>query len=194
MLFSDANKIYFGSTPVNKVYVGANQVWEPETIDGSWGPNEGIYALGATPLTAGSDAQTFSVGNRIQILADGRITGIRHWRDATSSMTSHTVDLWTDAGALLAHGVTTGDVVGWNSFAITPINVSVGDVVRVAHGQYGSAAGDSWPYTNSAHTSVSPNLVWHQGVYAVGPVNGFPATTTDIYNYFVDVVYQKKLT
>ena len=192
MTINEATSIRLGAQTATAVYLGANKVW-PVTPTGSWGPNEGIYASGATPAAAGSDPQTFSVGNRIQILTAGRITGIRHWRDAVSSVTSHSVDLWTDAGALLAHGVTTGDVVGWNTFVITPVNVSAGDVVRVTHGQYGSAAGDSWPYNASAHTSVSPNLVWHQGVFAVGPVDGFPSTTTDGYNYFVDLVYQKKL-
>ena len=191
MKLNDANKLYVGATPVDKVYAGTNLVWQPPAT-GAWGPNEGIYLPSATPVTAGVDAQTFSVGNNIRILVDGRITGIRHWRASNSSVTSHSVDIWSDAGASLAHGMTTGDVVGWNTFAITPIDVKAGDLIRVVHAQYGSGAGDSWPYTDTAHTSASPHLQWVQGVFGL-PVDSFPNQTTGGYNYFVDVVFQEKL-
>lgn len=190
-LLNTANKLYVGATAIDKVYAGANLVWQPPAT-GAWGPNEGIYLPSATPVTAGVDAQTFSVGNNIRILVDGRITGIRHWRASNSSVTSHSVDIWTDAGASLAHGMTTGDVVGWNTFAITPIDVKAGDLIRVVHAHYGSGAGDSWPYTDTAHTSASPHLQWVQGVFGL-PVDSFPNQTTGGYNYFVDVVFQEKL-
>lgn len=164
------------------------QKWIP-----SWGPEEGIYLPSATPATGGSYDGTFSVGNRIQVLAAGRITGIRYWRPSGTPDT-RSVDLWTDAGALLAHGMSTG-VVGWNTFAITPVAVAAGDIIRVTHGFSGT--GDSWPYTNSTLVSASPNLSWLLGVFAPplpsGAQDDFPSSTTDIYNYFVDVVYQAQL-
>jgi len=191
MLLNEASKVYFGANAAATVYRGSSLVWQPPAT-GAWGPEEGIYLPSATPVTAGVDAQTFSVGNNIRILVDGRITGIRHWRASNSSVTSHSVDIWTDAGASLAHGMTTGDVVGWNTFAITPIDVKAGDLIRVVHAHYGSGVGDSWPYTDTAHTSASPHLQWVQGVFGL-PVDSFPNQTTGGYNYFVDVVFQEKL-
>lgn len=164
------------------------QKWIP-----SWGPEEGIYLPSATPATGGNYDGTFAVGNRIQVLTGGRITGIRYWRPSGTPDT-RSVDLWTDAGALLAHGMSTG-VVGWNTFPITPVAVAAGDIIRVTHGFSGT--GDSWPYTNSAYVSASPNLQWLLGVFSPplpsGGQDDFPSSTTTDYNYFVDVVYQEQL-
>ena len=194
-LLSTADKVYLGTQSADAVYLGTAKLWPAPPAGGAWGPDEGVYLSSAVPAAGGSYDGTFSVGNRIQIMADGRITGIRYWRGAGTPAT-RSVDLWTDAGALLAHGMATG-IVGWNTFAIPPITVALGDIVRVAHGYSGAGAGDTWPYTNAAHVSASPRLQWLLGVFSPplssGGQDDFPGSTTDIYNYFADVVYQEKL-
>jgi hypothetical protein len=161
----------------------------------TYGPDESMYAPSAVPAVIGTHANTFSVGAAFVALAPGRITAIRYYRTA-EMLASRIVRLWPNAGGAPLVSVNhTGAVVGWNTVPITPLVITEPTGYRVAMGQSGAAAGDAWPYTNSAVASVSPRLRWDAGVYSIDTPSGgeddYPDQITGAYNYFVDVVYQE---
>jgi hypothetical protein len=191
MKLNDANKVFIGATPVDKVYAGANLVWEIE----AWGSNESMYLSSAVPAVNGADANTFTVGAAVVALVPGRITAIRYYR-TSSMLTSRIVSLWANDGSVLYVSVNaTGGVVGWNTVPITPVVFSVATAFRVTIGQSGTGASDGWGYTNAALVPATPHLRWDAGVYSdpvsSGGQDDYPNQITGSYHYFVDVVFQQ---
>ena len=113
------------------------------------------------------------------------------------SAASRYIGLWKDDGTLLYGGTTTATAPGWNVQAITPINVTANQIIRVAYGYAGSAAAGGFAYNSSPQTSVSANLRWEAGVYSTPVPSGgdddFPTNTITPNNYYADIVYQKSL-
>ena len=188
MLLNEADKVFLGAVQADAVYLGATKVWPPE----EWGPEESIYAPGAVAEFEPNDPGTFMSGNRIRILADGRITALRYWRGATS-LASRYVALWGDDGSVLADGTSSGDIPGWNLLPIGPVTVVAGQVVRAAIGYKGNAIDGTYPYTGILPPG-SAHLRYESGAYTTPQLSGaetvFPANTIKPNNYYADIVYQ----
>lgn len=190
---NQASAIYLGATRVDAVYLGPNKVWS--AVSDAYGPAETLY--GDVPAQSGpADPNTFSIGNQIQIVADGRITAIRFYRWPGAALSRY-VAIWGAAGEILADGYTSGDVAGWNVFPIPPLAVTAGQVIRTSYGYAGNAAAGSFSYNPSPQTSVSPNLVWLSGCYSTPVPSGgdddYPANTIQPNNYYADIIYQERL-
>jgi Domain of unknown function (DUF4082) len=191
MTINEASRIYLGGLEADAVYLGATLVWEPASTV-AWGPNESLYP--AANATVGDAPSVLSLGSRIGILADGRITHIRYWR-AANMLPSRTAAIWNDAGALLFSTITTG-VPGWNLVPVEPaLAVSEGDIIRVTYGYAGSGSDGSFGFSSSPSVYAdTANLDFLSGCYVPGSSTGFPSTIPgDSSNYFADIVYQQKL-
>ena len=189
MLLNTADKVYFGANAAAKVYRGSTLVWEPEAAGEAWGPNESLYP--ATAAAEGTAGATLSLGSRIGILSNGRITHIRYWR-ASGMVPSRTVAIWSDAGALLFSKVSTG-VAGWNNEPVDPpLAVSAGAIIRVAYGFAGSPDGN-FGFTNSPVYADTAHLDFISGCYTPAGVTNFPDTIPVDSNYYADIVYQEKI-
>lgn len=190
MLLNTADKIYFGAVAADRVYRGTNLVWQPAST-GAWGPDESLYPAAAA--TEGQAPSVLSLGSRIGILSDGRITHIRYWR-ASGMVPSRTVMIWSDAGALLFSKTSTG-APGWNIEPVSPpLEVSAGATIRVAYGYAGSAADGNFGFivSEAVHADTT-NLDFISGCYHPGGSADFPDTLPgDASNYYADVIYQKK--
>jgi hypothetical protein len=190
-VLNTADKLYFGATEVDRAYVGTHVVWEPPAT-GDWGPDESLYPAAAA--AEGQAPSILSLGSRIGILSDGRITHIRYWR-ASGMVPSRTVMIWSDAGALLFSKTSTG-VPGWNSEPVSPpLAVSAGAVIRVAYGYAGSGADGYFGFivSEAVHADTT-NLDFISGCYHPGGSADFPDTIPgDASNYYADIIYQEAL-
>jgi len=197
-LLNTANKLYVGATAIDKGYAGTNLVWQPPAT-GSWGSDEYLYGPGTNNPGAPSDPNTFMVGARMTILADGRITHFRYWHHGGSTPLSRYVTVWSDTGTLLASATSPTSVPGWNTYPLaTPLNVTANQVIRAATGYPGSGVGASFAFDLAAPPIPSgPDLRFEAGVYTTPQASGgdtmFPDNTITPNHYYGDVVYQKKL-
>ncbi len=145
-----------------------------------------------TPVTA-ADSDTVSVELGVSFVpaVAGQVTGVRFYKGVGNGGT-HTGSLWSAAGARLATVTFTGETAsGWQtaSFA-TPVSVTAGTTYVVSYlapqGRYSSTSS----YFASART-VGPLTApaAGNGRYVYG--SGFPTSTWQSTNYFVDVVFQE---
>ena len=195
MLLNEADKVYFGALEADRVYRGSTKVWEKPSVSESWGPDEMVYGAGTANPDAPGDPNTFSVGARFTVLADGRITGLRHYTMTGSLATRH-VALWTDAGVLLGSGMATATAPGWNVYPITPVNVTAGQIFRSSHGYSGNGIDGAFPFSMTTTNLGSTHLRFEGGVYSdaipSGGEDDFPNYSILPNHYFGDVVYQKR--
>jgi hypothetical protein len=148
----------------------------------------------STPST--NDAKAIEVGVRFKADAAGQVTGIRFYKGAGNGGT-HSGSLWTSSGQLLATGTFSGEsTTGWQTLTFTtPVNVTANSVYVASYhtdlGRYASSAGfysatgaDYGPLHALRSAASSPN-----GVYRYG-ASGFPTSSFNGTNYWVDVVYK----
>jgi Domain of unknown function (DUF4082)/Bacterial Ig-like domain len=155
-----------------------------------------IFASSAVPAVADeNDPQAVELGVKFQSDLAGFITGIRFYKGPLNTGT-HTGSMWTSAGTLLARTTFTNETAsGWQqvSFA-TPIAISANTVYVASYfapvGQYSANLG----FFTSAGVDNPPlhaiaNTVSRNGVYRYGTTSGFPNSTYQSTNYWVDVVF-----
>ncbi|MEU5940869.1 DUF4082 domain-containing protein [Micromonospora sp. NPDC047548] len=144
---------------------------------------------------AESDAGAWELGIRFTPLTDGFVTGIRFYKGPGNTGT-HTGSLWSAGGTRLATGTFTGETAtGWQKLSFSTA------VPVTAHTRYvasyfapaGHYAADfhqfnyrdwvSGPLAATRATQTSGN-----GLFRYGS-SGFPASTYDGTNYYVDVTF-----
>jgi hypothetical protein len=130
-----------------------------------------------------SDALALTLSTRFSSDIDGQVTNIRVYR-ATTAPTTLTALLWSDTGTVLAQqAITVPGTTGWNSVAITPVNITAGTNYRV--GYFSNipyvATNAALPITNS-HLTASGSY-W---IYNAAPTFPTNASTAD---YFADVTF-----
>ena len=156
-----------------------------------------IWSSTQTPATpADSDAVPVEVGVKFRADTDGSITGIRFYKAATNTGT-HVGHLWNTAGANLGTVTFTGETgSGWQqaSFA-TPVPITAGTTyVASYYAPNGHYAADTGYFTNNAVingplTALADGTDGGNGVYRYGSGGGFPNSSFQGSNYWVDVVY-----
>ncbi|ANZ42274.1 hypothetical protein BBK82_46470 [Lentzea guizhouensis] len=150
----------------------------------------------APAVNAVSDTAAVEVGTKVRFDGRGQVLGVRFYKGFGNSGT-HTGSLWSSSGQRLATGTFSGESTsGWQTLTFTqPVEVQANTTYVVSYyapnGRY-SATGGSFNSShdyNSLHALKSgadgPN-----GVYRYGAGGGFPTSTYNSTNYWVDVIWR----
>ena len=155
------------------------------------------FSATSTPTEADSgDGKAVEVGVRFRADFDGYITGIRFYKASTNSGT-HIGNLWSNAGTLLATATFTNETAsGWQNVNFSsPIPITANTTYVASYfapvGHYSYSA---FYFANSP--SDAPPLHFlrdgtdgSNGVYSYTGISGFPTSTFESGNYWVDVTY-----
>jgi hypothetical protein len=154
-----------------------------------------LWAPTTTPAVVdGNDASAVELGVKFRSTIDGFVTGIRFYKSAANTG-AHTGSLWSLDGTRLATANFTGETgSGWQQVNFNPAVAITANTTYVAsyfapagHYSYNSSyftvALTSGPLQGLA-TGTSPN-----GVYRYGAGGGFPTSSYNAANYWVDVVF-----
>ena len=155
-----------------------------------------IWPSGPTPDLSANDNQAVNVGVKFRSDVAGFVTGIRFYKGPFNTGT-HTGQLFTSTGTLLAQGVFSGETTtGWQqlNFA-TPVAIAANSTYVAAYHttsgglsynlNYFLAAGVDTPPLHALRSGVDGA----NGVYLYGPVPAFPSLSYNATNYWVDVVF-----
>jgi hypothetical protein len=151
-------------------------------------------------LPDSGDPTSTEVGVKIRADNDGYITGLRFYK-APGNTASHVAHLWSSSGILLGTVNITGEsAVGWQQMLFaSPIPV-VANTTYVA--SYLAPAGHYSADVNFFASSGADNAPLHalangvdgpNGVFVATTTGGFPTSTNQSTNYWVDVVYSNTL-
>ncbi len=143
----------------------------------------------AVPANASSgDSSDLELGVRFRSDEGGYVTGVRFYKGSGNTGV-HTGTLWSATGTALATGTFTNETAsGWQTLTFdAPVAVSAATDYVVSY----HAPSGNWSYTSHFYDNgwdapplhaAAPN-----GVYRVGA--GFPTSTANNTNYYVDVVF-----
>src|SRR5262249_14958665 len=142
-----------------------------------------------------NDPNAIELGVKFTADVPGRILGIRFYKGPNNTG-AHTGTLWTGTGTQLATGAFVNETAsGWQqmSFA-TPVEVAANTVYVASYftpaGNYAANSGYFLNgYDNAPLHALPTGPSGGNGVYAYGP-SGFPTSTFNANNYWVDVLFQ----
>ena len=149
-----------------------------------------LFSAATVPtVTTVDDAGDYELGVRFTPAQNGVISGVRFYKGPSNTGT-HTGSLWDSAGQQLATGTFANETAtGWQTLTFaTPIPVVAGQTYTASYTTGGFYSADAGFFLNN--TVNSPPLAaanGANGVYHVGP--GFPTSTSQGGNYWVDVVF-----
>ena len=157
---------------------------------------QSIWGSGGSPVSPSvTDNQPIEVGTKFRSILSGYITGIRFYKGVTNTG-SHTANLWTSGGTLLASAPFTSETAsGWQEVRFTtPVAVqanttyiasyfSQGGYFAISPGFFASAG-----VTNGPLTALQAGIDGPNGVYRYG--GGFP-NGGNTANYWVDVLFSQ---
>jgi hypothetical protein len=155
-----------------------------------------MWASGTTPeIVDSEDGNPVELGVKFTSSQNGFVTGIRFYKSAANTGT-HVGNLWTSGGALLASAVFTAETAsGWQQVNFSsPVAITAGTNYVASYfapkGHYSDTAeffassGSVNPPLTFLANSTSPN-----GVFTYGSASGFPSSSDNATNYWVDVVF-----
>ncbi len=155
-----------------------------------------MWDTSAEPSSFDDSQSALEVGLKFSTVATGSITALRFYK-APSSSGLHVGHLWDHAGLLLATGTFENETSsGWQQVNLdSPVELTPNNTYVVSYyapkGGYGSTGG----YFDGSGVERGPlraprgQLVGGNGVYAYGS-GGFPTSSWNNANYWVDVVFQ----
>jgi hypothetical protein len=156
-----------------------------------------IWSNNTAPLDPDSgDATAVEVGVKFRSDYVGTISGIRFYKGSGNTGT-HTGELWTSTGTLLATATFTGETAtGWQTVTFaTPVAIAPNTTyIASYHTNTGHYAADNDYFLNSG-VDTSPLHALKSGVdgvngtYVYGASNAFPNSPSASANYWVDVVF-----
>jgi hypothetical protein len=155
-----------------------------------------IWAASAIPNTpSDSDSAAVEVGVKFRADVAGQITGVRFYKGSGNSGT-HVGHLWSATGTLLGTVTFTGETAtGWQTATLaTPVAVAAGTTYVVSYyAPAGRYAGDSGYFAagvdNGPLHALRDGADGANGIYRYGTGGGFPTSTWNSTNYWVDVVF-----
>jgi hypothetical protein len=149
------------------------------------------------PATIDSgDTTAVEVGVRFSADAAAYLTGIRFYKASTNTGT-HVGHLWTTSGQLLATATFPGETAsGWQQgYFSSPVLLTAGTVYVASYfapnGHYSASSayfattGVDRPPLHALKNGVSGS----DGIYTYGTSGGFPTSSFNATNYWVDVLY-----
>jgi hypothetical protein len=147
-------------------------------------------------VVSDSDASAVELGVKFRAATTGTVTGIRFHKGPGNTGT-HTGSLWSSSGTRLATVTFSGESAsGWQSMSFpSPVAVEAGTTYVASYyapvGRYSkderffaTSGTTSGPLTALANGVAGPN-----GVYLYGAGGGFPQSSYQSSNYWVDVVF-----
>ncbi len=156
-----------------------------------------VWPASALPTVADSgDPTSMELGVKIRADLDGYITGLRFYK-APANTGTHIAHVWNSTGTLLGNATVAGEsAAGWQQVMFTaPIPV-VANTTYIA--SYLAPSGDYSADANFFTTSGVDNAPLHalangvdgpNGVFVATTTGGYPTSTNQSTNYWVDVVY-----
>ena len=156
-------------------------------------PRASIFEAG-TPATNASDAGSIELGVKFRADVAGSVTGLRFFK-AAANTGAHVGSLWAADGTLLARAPYANESPsGWQALTFgTPVTLTPGATYVASYfapnGRYsvtGAAFANTFanPPLYTLANSASPN-----GVYSYRASPGFPTSTYNANNYWVDVLF-----
>ena len=156
-----------------------------------------IWPASATPgIPADSDTAAVEVGTKFRTDVAGRITGVRFYKGSGNTGT-HVGHLWGATGTLLGTATFGGETAtGWQTATFaTPVTVAANTTYVVSyyapagryagdHGYFAAAGVDNGPLHALRDGADGLN-----GLYRYGAGGGFPTSSWQSSNYWVDVVF-----
>jgi uncharacterized protein DUF4082/Big-like domain-containing protein len=156
-----------------------------------------IWPATAVPASpADTDPSAVEVGVKFRSDTDGYVTGVRFYKGSGNSGT-HVGHLWSAAGANLGTVTFTGETAtGWQSATFAAPVAVTANVTYVAsyYAPNGRYAADNGAFTasgvdNAPLHALRDGVDGANGVYRYGSGGGFPVSTWESSNYWVDVVF-----
>ena len=149
--------------------------------------------VGPDPLT---DNASVELGVKFQSAQDGFITALRFYKHPLNTG-PHVGSLWTTDGTLLARETfAAGAASGWQEVTLSsPVPVGAGTLLVASYftpsGHYAFSPG-FFATTHSSPPLAAPasGLVGGNGVFRYGSAPGFPSSTFNASNYWVDVRFE----
>jgi hypothetical protein len=163
-------------------------------LPGSYLPAQVLYTSQSPEFSGGN--QIGSWGLDITVQVDGRITGMRYFRDISvpAETTSTTLNLWDSVGNLL----TTVDTIdepngaGWRAvWFVTPVPVTAGQKVRASWDA--PDPGRKWPFNQPGAPITNGRLTSGASYYVYG-LPGYPNTPESDAQFFVDILFEETVT
>jgi hypothetical protein len=156
-----------------------------------------IFPSSAAPNTADSgDTNSIEVGVKFRADADGSILGVRFYKAPTNTGT-HIGHVWSSSGNLLGTATFTSESAsGWQQVNFsTPIPATANTTYVVSYlAPVGHYSADSFAFQtagvdNPPLHALANGVDGQNGVYLYGASGGFPTSSYNATNYWVDVVY-----
>jgi hypothetical protein len=156
------------------------------------------FSQPATPSVA--DPVQIELGTKVRFDTNGYVTGVRFYKGAQNTGV-HTGSLWNIAGTRLATGTFTGETAsGWQTLTFaSPVQVIANTTYVVSYhtdsGYYSASSGyfgSSGADYQTLH-ALRSGVDGGNGVYRYG-ASGFPTSTYNATNYWVDVLFTNSLT
>ncbi len=157
-------------------------VWTPTTVPGT---------------TASTDTGAVELGVKFRASSNGFISGVKFYKGAGNAGT-HVGNLWNTAGTRLATATFTNETAsGWQTVTFpTPVAVAANTVyVASYHAPVGHYAINANYFTSAGITNGPLYALRNgesggNGVYRYGATSGYPDSTWNSSNYWVDVVFE----
>ena len=156
-----------------------------------------IFSATQTPANPSeNDTDAVELGMKFRADTDGAISAIRFYK-GTGNGGIHTGSLWDSAGTRLSTVSFAGETAtGWQQANLpSPVAVTAGTTYVVSYyapmGRYASDTGAfaNAAVVNSPLTALQNGTDGGNGVYRYGQGGGFPNSTYQSSNYWVDVVF-----
>ena len=182
---------------------GSTNYWVDPIFWSSTPPNApvcpcSIWSSSAQPSTASvSDTSRVNVGVQFTPEENGYITGIRFYKGSANTGT-HVGSLWTTSGTLLGQVTFTNETAsGWQQANFSsPIAVTAGTTYVASYfapnGEYANNSGyftSSGVFNSPLYAPPSSAVSGGNGVYSYGSSPGFPSSTYNASNYWVDIIF-----
>jgi hypothetical protein len=166
----------------------------PASVQLSLSGPSSLFGQKSPANPAVSDTSAVELGVKVTPQSAGYITGVRFYK-GTANTGTHTGSLWSAGGTRLATGTFAGETSsGWQTLVFpSPVAVTAGTTYVASYfAPSGHYAADPWSFAYSGVISGplrSPRSqdVGGNGVYRAG--TGFPASTYQATNYYVDVLF-----
>jgi Domain of unknown function (DUF4082)/Bacterial Ig-like domain/Bacterial Ig domain len=178
------DSVNVGSSTSNNVTVGPQEC--PCTV----------FPASTHPSTPDAgDGNAIETGVKFRTTTNGAITGIRFYKSAANTGT-HTGSLWTASGTLLARGTFSSETAsGWQQLNLSSAVPAKANTTYVAsyYAPNGRYAADGGYFADKGAglppvEALKSGVDGANGVYRYGS-SGFPTTSYNDTNYYVDVVF-----
>ena len=170
----------------------ATQAWSFTTGSTSQGSNVTLLGNATPTVAAANDTDPIELGMAFTTSEPGSVTAIRFYK-GTGNGGTHVGSLWTSSGTLLGQVTFGGEsATGWQTAQLSsPVELTPGQTYVVSYlapqGRYSLTGGFfTAPVTSGPLTAPASD----NGRYRYGAVGGFPTSSWNASNYYVDVVFR----